>query len=57
MLSILFYRWRQNTAEDPFVCEKCNCNGHSDKCHFDEEVMQKQDLESFGPYFMKTDWK
>ena len=33
-----FVRWRPNTALDPFKCEKCNCNGHSDKCHFDEEV-------------------
>ncbi len=27
--------------KDPYECEPCNCNGHSDKCHYDEEVDQK----------------
>ena len=26
------------TSKDPFECEKCNCNGHSDECHYDTEV-------------------
>ena len=30
--------WRRHTREDPFECEKCNCNGHSSKCHFNETV-------------------
>lgn len=35
------YQWRRATISDPFVCEKCNCNGHSEDCYFDEEVAKK----------------
>ena len=24
--------------DDPFECEKCNCHGHSDQCHYDQVV-------------------
>ena len=33
--------WRPYTKADPFECEKCNCNGHSDKCHYVAEIDQK----------------
>ena len=36
--------WRLYTKEDPFQCEACNCNGHSDKCHFDQEIYDKVSL-------------
>ena len=34
-------KWRPYTKDDPFECERCNCNGHSDKCHYDQEVADK----------------
>ncbi|KAI4872139.1 hypothetical protein NFI96_031073 [Prochilodus magdalenae] len=27
--------WRPAESTDPHVCKKCNCNGHSERCHFD----------------------
>ncbi|XP_058264408.1 laminin subunit beta-4 isoform X2 [Hemibagrus wyckioides] len=27
--------WRPAGSTDPHVCRKCNCNGHSERCHFD----------------------
>uniref|UniRef100_A0AAR2JSM0 Laminin subunit beta 4 n=1 Tax=Pygocentrus nattereri TaxID=42514 RepID=A0AAR2JSM0_PYGNA len=27
--------WRPAGNNDPYVCKKCNCNGHSEQCHFD----------------------
>lgn len=36
------YKWRRATVSDSFVCEKCNCNGHSEDCVFDEEVAEKK---------------
>ena len=35
VLPLIIYR------KDPYACEPCNCNGHSDKCHYDEEVDNK----------------
>ncbi|KPM02403.1 paramyosin-like protein 1, partial [Sarcoptes scabiei] len=35
------YEWRRATVDDPFVCEKCNCHGHSNDCYFDAEVQAK----------------
>ena len=35
-------KWRRYTAADQFECEPCNCNGHSNKCHFDQEVADQQ---------------
>ena len=31
-------KWRQYTKQDPYECEPCNCNGHSDKCYYDEKI-------------------
>lgn len=30
--------WRPFTKDDPYECEPCNCNGHSDKCHYEEAI-------------------
>ncbi|XP_038141553.1 laminin subunit beta-1-like isoform X2 [Cyprinodon tularosa] len=30
--------WRPAESEDPHTCRECNCNGHSDRCHFDMAV-------------------
>ncbi|XP_027200224.2 laminin subunit alpha [Dermatophagoides pteronyssinus] len=35
------YKWRRATIGDLFVCEKCNCHGHSNQCYFDEEISRK----------------
>uniref|UniRef100_A0A1A8RWD2 Laminin subunit beta-1 n=1 Tax=Nothobranchius rachovii TaxID=451742 RepID=A0A1A8RWD2_9TELE len=30
--------WRPAEVEEPHTCTECNCNGHSDSCHFDMAV-------------------
>ncbi|TSM04853.1 Laminin subunit beta-2 [Bagarius yarrelli] len=30
--------WKPAEANDPHTCRECNCNGHSNKCHFDMAV-------------------
>lgn len=45
------YEWSRATLDNPFVCEKCNCNGHSDECYFDREVAEKnQSINIHGKY-------
>ncbi|KAI5627047.1 laminin subunit beta-4 precursor, partial [Silurus asotus] len=29
--------WRPAGSTDPHVCKRCNCNGHSERCHFDQQ--------------------
>ncbi len=36
-------QWRRYSREDPFECEPCNCNGHSDKCHYNQTVADLRD--------------
>lgn len=43
------YKWRRATLNDSFVCEKCNCNGHSEECYYDEEVeAQNKSVNIYG---------
>lgn len=30
--------WRPYTKFDKYQCEKCNCNGHTEKCQYNPEV-------------------
>ncbi|KAI1892886.1 hypothetical protein AGOR_G00138140 [Albula goreensis] len=30
--------WRPAESDDPHTCRECNCNGHSNQCHFDMAV-------------------
>ncbi|XP_041349801.1 laminin subunit beta-1-like isoform X2 [Gigantopelta aegis] len=32
--------WRPARQNEPHVCKKCNCNNHSNKCHFDPSVYE-----------------
>ncbi|XP_035223568.1 laminin subunit alpha-like, partial [Stegodyphus dumicola] len=37
--------------DNPFVCEPCNCFGHSDECIYDEEINEKRlSLDIHGHY-------
>ncbi|XP_071537849.1 laminin subunit alpha isoform X2 [Panulirus ornatus] len=35
-------KWRPAGYHDGFVCEPCNCYGHTDECIFSEEVNEKR---------------
>ncbi|KAJ8668735.1 hypothetical protein QAD02_010398 [Eretmocerus hayati] len=44
-------KWRQSTYSKLFVCEPCNCFGHSDKCVYDAEVdKEHRSLDVSGKY-------
>ncbi|XP_053552823.1 laminin subunit beta-4-like [Bombina bombina] len=40
--------WKPAVGSEENACRKCNCNNHSDKCHFDMEVFLVNDEESGG---------
>ncbi|XP_046389625.1 laminin subunit alpha [Ischnura elegans] len=43
--------WRQSKSYEPFVCEPCNCFGHSDECEYDPEIDRKRlSLDIHGEY-------
>ncbi|XP_050725715.1 laminin subunit alpha-like isoform X5 [Eriocheir sinensis] len=44
-------KWRPASYQDSFVCEPCNCHGHSDECLFSEEVnAQMLSLDIYGNF-------
>ncbi|KAL7292410.1 hypothetical protein TKK_0013999 [Trichogramma kaykai] len=44
-------KWRQSTYSKKFVCEPCNCFGHSDECEYDPEIDEKHlSLDMHGNY-------
>lgn len=40
--------WQPATRQKPFECKKCNCNGHSTECYFDQEVYERSGKVSGG---------
>ncbi|CAG9836790.1 unnamed protein product [Diabrotica balteata] len=43
--------WKQSKHNAPFICERCNCFGHSDECEYDPEVdMKHLSLDIHGRY-------
>ncbi|KAK7100839.1 laminin subunit alpha-like isoform X2 [Littorina saxatilis] len=44
-------RWRRNRSNDPFVCEPCECYGHTNECVFDEAVeSDRRSIDIHGNY-------
>ncbi|CAH1775237.1 unnamed protein product [Owenia fusiformis] len=43
--------WQQGSAEDSFVCEECNCYGHSDECVYNATIAEeKRSINIRGEY-------
>ncbi|KAL5250259.1 hypothetical protein ACHWQZ_G016108 [Mnemiopsis leidyi] len=40
--------WQEATVENPFVCQKCDCNGLASRCVFDQEVFDASGSVSGG---------
>uniref|UniRef100_A0A8C6X8Z0 Laminin subunit beta 3 n=1 Tax=Naja naja TaxID=35670 RepID=A0A8C6X8Z0_NAJNA len=40
--------WRPAEDDNPNECHRCNCNGHSHKCHFDQSLYQANGGKSGG---------
>ncbi|KFM78364.1 Laminin subunit alpha-1, partial [Stegodyphus mimosarum] len=34
--------WNHGTSDDAQICEKCECYGHADECHYDQIVADKK---------------
>ncbi|GFT24271.1 laminin subunit alpha [Trichonephila clavipes] len=44
-------KWRHAIIDNPFVCEPCNCFGHSDECEYSEEIdRERRSLDIHGHY-------
>ncbi|GFT48977.1 laminin subunit alpha [Nephila pilipes] len=44
-------KWRRAIIDSPFVCEPCNCFGHSDECEYHEEIDRtRKSLDIHGHY-------
>ncbi|KAL3115246.1 hypothetical protein niasHT_010876 [Heterodera trifolii] len=44
-------KWRPSHEGDPFVCEPCNCHGHSSECIYEEELDEKKaSLDIYGKF-------
>ncbi|XP_015919728.2 laminin subunit alpha isoform X1 [Parasteatoda tepidariorum] len=44
-------KWRRAILQSPFVCEPCNCFGHSNECVYDEETDRNRlSLDIYGHY-------
>ncbi|XP_014209765.1 laminin subunit alpha isoform X2 [Copidosoma floridanum] len=44
-------KWRQSTNSKKFVCEPCNCFGHTEECTYDVEIDEKHmSLDIHGNY-------
>ncbi|XP_012943161.1 laminin subunit alpha isoform X2 [Aplysia californica] len=44
-------RWRRAIIDQPFMCEPCECYGHSDECIFDDEVERtRRSIDIHGIY-------
>lgn len=43
--------WRPSREGDSFICEPCNCHGHSNRCEYEQELAdQRKSLDIHGRY-------